>query len=122
MTILTVRTEHEARAAVVLMLRLVTRRGLTPQEASTAVDQVHRGETGPHTHLATMEAAQLLAEATAPVRAMLEALRPIAENAARAMAELARALAPITKQLATGNRGDRLAWVSPYGPPPRRRR
>ncbi|MFH8577180.1 hypothetical protein [Streptomyces zaomyceticus] len=107
--------EHEERAARILVLRLVIRRGLTPQEASAAIDQVRRGEIDPHTHLATLEAAQLLASATAPVRAMLESLRPIAETAAHAMAELASVLA-------TGNLGDRPAWVTPYGPPPRRRR
>lgn len=114
-------TVHEARAAVVLAYRLIQRRGLTTQEAFAAVEEARRKEVGPHTHLVSMEAAQLLAEATAPVRAMLESLRPLAESAARAMAELARALAPITRQVATGNRGDRPAWVSPYGPPPRRR-
>lgn len=112
---------HTARAMVVLAYRLAQRRGLTMHEAFTAIDQCRQKEPGPHTHLVSMEAAQLLTEATAPVRAMLEALRPLAESATRAMAELARALAPITRQAATSNRGDRPAWVSPYGPPPRRR-
>ncbi|MGW6416328.1 hypothetical protein [Streptomyces sp. NPDC055055] len=114
--------EQETRATQILVLMLITRRGLTPQEASLAVDQARRNEVGPHTHLATLEAARILAAATTPVHAALEALRPIAETAARAMADLARVLAPVTKQLAGSNRGDRPDWVTPYGPPPRRRR
>ncbi|MFC8463383.1 hypothetical protein [Streptomyces sp. NPDC057250] len=116
LTPLTPLTPHQVHAALLLAQRLVERHDLTPTEAFIAVDQTRRGETGPHTHLVTTEAAALLAEATAPVRAMLDALRPITEAAARTMAELTRALAPVTN-----GRSDRPAWISPYGPPPRRR-
>ncbi|MFC9341433.1 hypothetical protein ACFT0G_25390 [Streptomyces sp. NPDC057020] len=115
-------TEHAERVDRVLVLLLITRRELTPQEASLAVGQARRGEVGPHTHLVTLEAAWLLAAATAPVRAALEALAPFAETAARAMADLARVMASVTQQLATANRSDRPTWASPYGPPPRGRR
>ncbi|WP_433916921.1 hypothetical protein [Streptomyces sp. NBC_01744] len=111
--------EASARAALLLIARLVQRHELTPQEASVAVEQARRKETGPHTHLVTLEAMQVLRAATAPIRATLEALRPIAEAAA-AMAELARALAPVAQQT-TAARRDLPAWTTPHWPPPRRR-
>ncbi|WP_371799091.1 hypothetical protein OG963_14815 [Streptomyces sp. NBC_01707] len=111
--------EASARAALLLIARLVERHEMTPQEASVAVEQARRKETGPRTHLVTLEAMQVLREATAPIRATLEALRPSAEAAA-AMAELARALAPVAQQT-TAARRDRPAWAIPYWPPPRRR-
>ncbi|MFE3378779.1 hypothetical protein [Streptomyces anulatus] len=112
-------TSHETRAAALLISRLVRLRGLTALEALAAVDQAHRKATGPHTHLVHQEATQLLTEMTASVRAALEALRPVAAAAARAMADLSRALAPVARQATT--RPDRPAWASPYGPPARRR-
>ncbi|MFF1962957.1 hypothetical protein ACFVW5_04915 [Streptomyces sp. NPDC058232] len=112
--------EASARAALLLTARLVQRHELTPQEASLAVEQARQKDTGPHTHLVTLEAMQVLREATAPIRATIEALRPIAEAAAAAMAELARALQPAAQQT-TAARNDRPAWATPYGPRPRRR-
>ncbi|WP_371799100.1 hypothetical protein OG963_14865 [Streptomyces sp. NBC_01707] len=58
---------------------------------------------------------QVLREATAPIRATLEALHPVVEAAAAAMAELARALQPVAQQTATARR-DRPAWAPPTGP------
>ncbi|MGW3735188.1 hypothetical protein [Streptomyces sp. NPDC005148] len=95
--------QASARAALLLTARLVQRHELTPQEAAVAVEQARRKETGPQTHLVTLEAMQVLREATAP------------------MAELARALKPVAQQTAPARR-DRPAWATLSGPPPRRRR
>lgn len=112
----------EARAVMVLVFRLVQRYELTPQEASVAVGQRRRGETGPHTHLVAEEATALMRDMAAPFRAFLEAMRPAAEAAAAAMSELSRALRAAIPQQPAGRPGrDRPAWASPYGPPPRRR-
>ncbi|MCY0957683.1 hypothetical protein [Streptomyces sp. H27-H5] len=110
----------EALAMRVLLVRLVTHRDLTAHEAARAVDQALRGEVGPHTHLVTLEVAHLLTETLTPARAVIEALRPIIETAARTMADLTRALAHAAHRLTTGNPCDRPAWASPYGPPPKR--
>ncbi|MFD6935277.1 hypothetical protein ACFWAP_03845 [Streptomyces goshikiensis] len=112
--------EASRTAAQVLVVRLMQRHDLTPQEASIAVDQARRKEIGPHTHLVTLEAMQVLREATAPMRKVLESLRPLAEAATAAMAELARALGPVVQQQAAARATSRPAWASPYGPPPRR--
>ncbi|WP_228976704.1 hypothetical protein [Streptomyces sp. DH12] len=112
--------QASVRAAQLLIGRLVKRHGLTVEEAVAAVAQRRRREAGPHTDLVVAEATAVLAEVLAPVRAVMEALRPMAQAAAAAMADLARAL----RQAATATRGtraDRPAWASPYGPPPRRR-
>ncbi|MEU6929007.1 hypothetical protein AB0A05_07565 [Streptomyces sp. NPDC046374] len=112
--------QASARAALLLIGRLVKRHGLTVEEAVTAVAQRRRRETGPHTDLVVAEAHAVLAEALAPIRACMDALRPMAQAAAAAMAELGRALnqaAPVARAA----RADRPAWASPYGPPPRRR-
>ncbi|BBA98299.1 hypothetical protein RVR_4431 [Actinacidiphila reveromycinica] len=111
--------QASARAALVLIHRLVRRHGLSVEDAATAVAQRRRREDGPHTHLVVAEAHAVLAEAMAPIRTFMEAMRPVAKAAAAAMAELARALQPVARQVAAGR--DRPAWASPYGPPPRRR-
>jgi hypothetical protein len=111
-------TDHEARATTLLFLHLVTRYELAPEEAVLAIEQTRRGETGPHTRLVTVAATAIVREAAAPMRTLFDALLPLAEAAARAMADLARALAPVVQQL---HARDRPPWVSPYGPPPRRR-
>lgn len=108
--------QAHARAALLLIGRLVKRRGLTVREAVTAVAQRRRRETGPHTDLVLAEARAVLAEALAPMRALIEAFQPVARAAATVMAELGGALSQ-----APDVRADRPAWVSPYGPPPRRR-
>ncbi|MBT2453306.1 hypothetical protein [Streptomyces sp. ISL-86] len=112
--------QARARAALLLIGRLVRLRGLTVEEAVTAVAQRRRRETGPHTDLVVAEAHAVMSEALAPIRAAMEAFKPIAQAAAAAMAELARALRPIAQQTAAARR-DRPAWATPYGPPPRRR-
>ncbi|MFD3609001.1 hypothetical protein ACFWXA_13170 [Streptomyces atroolivaceus] len=112
--------QASARAALLLIGRLVRLRGLTVEEAVTAVAQRRRREDGPHTDLVVAEAHAVMAEALAPIRAAIDAMKPMAQAAATAMAELSRALrqaAPAT----VAARADRPAWASPYGPPPRRR-
>ncbi|THA54282.1 hypothetical protein [Streptomyces sp. A1136] len=112
--------QASARAALLLIGRLVRLRGLTVEEAVTAVAQRRRRETGPHTDLVVAEAHAVMSEALAPIRAAMEAFKPMAQAAAAAMAELARALRPVAQQTAAARR-DRPAWATPYGPPPRRR-
>ncbi|WP_284576703.1 hypothetical protein [Streptomyces sp. 2P-4] len=115
--------QAHARAALILIRRLVQNHGLTVEEAVTAVAQRRRGETGPHTQLVAREATAVVREAAAPIRAALEALRPAFAAATAAMAELARALrAAIPSQPAASTHRDRPAWATPYGPPPRQRR
>ncbi|MFJ7592491.1 hypothetical protein ACIQZO_35000 [Streptomyces sp. NPDC097617] len=109
--------QASARAALILIGRLVKLHGLTVEEAVTAVAQRRRREDGPHTHLVVAEARAVMAEALAPVRAFMKALRPVIEASAAAMTELRSAL----RQAAPAARRDRPAWTSPYGPPPRRR-
>ncbi|MEV3895364.1 hypothetical protein [Streptomyces anulatus] len=113
--------QASARAAVLLMRRLIRNQGLTVEEAVTAVGQCRRRETGPHTHLARAEATAVLREAAEPIRAFVAQLRPAAEAAARAMASLNTALRAHPGHTAPA-RTDRPAWVTPYGPPPRRTR
>ncbi|MFD0209174.1 hypothetical protein ACFVH9_08550 [Streptomyces hirsutus] len=112
-------TPEQARAALWLTGRLIKRHGLTVEEAVTAVAQKQRQETGPHTHLVAAEAAAVMSEATATLRALMDAVRPAAEAAAAAMAALVRALQTAPQPPARARR-DRPAWVSPYGPPRRR--
>lgn len=115
--------QAQARAALLMILRLVRHHDLTAAEAANAVSQRRRGETGPHTHLVTMEADAIIREAAAPLRAAIQALQPLMQMAADAMAELLRA----AQQAATGIRAStkaprtRPAWMSAYGPPTRRR-
>ncbi|MFI0827220.1 hypothetical protein ACH4Q7_22505 [Streptomyces roseolus] len=54
----------------------------------------------------------------------IDALRPLAQAAARALADLAHALRQAADYLQTAApvHRDRPAWATPYGPPPRRRR
>lgn len=114
--------QASAHAALILIGRLVTRRGLTVEEAVTAVAQRRRREDGPHTDLVIAEAHAVVAEAAAPVMALMqkmaEAMQPVIQAASAAMAELARAFKPATGK--TAARRDRPVWASPYGPPPRR--
>ncbi|MGW6456299.1 hypothetical protein ACWF94_10295 [Streptomyces sp. NPDC055078] len=112
--------QASARAALILIGRLVKLHGLTVEEAVTAVAQRRRRESGRHTHLVVAEARAVMAEAMAPIRAAIEAFRPMAQAAAAAMAVLDRALRQ-TAPAATATRHDRPAWATPYGPPPRRR-
>jgi hypothetical protein len=111
--------QASARAALLLISRLVRNHGLNADEAVTTVAQRRRRETGPHTHLVIVEANAVLAEAFAPMRKLIEGLQPIAQAAAAAMADLLRALQPVAQQAAAARR-DRPAWASTYGPPPRR--
>ncbi|MFF4388544.1 hypothetical protein ACFY0G_17455 [Streptomyces sp. NPDC001552] len=113
--------QASARAALVLIHRLIQNRGLTVEEAVVAVAQRRRREVGPHTDLVTAEAAAVLHEAFAPIRAMMEAFKPVAQAMATAMADLVRALQRPAIQGAATARASRPAWASPYGPPPRRR-
>ncbi|RWZ73361.1 hypothetical protein EQK42_24840, partial [Streptomyces albidoflavus] len=108
--------QASARASIILTRRLVTNHGLTVEEAITALAQRRRRETGPHTHLVVAEANAVLAEALQPIRAAIEALRPMAEAAATAMGDLGRALRQTTPA-AQAARRDRPAWATPYGPP-----
>lgn len=110
----------EARVELLLISRLVGRHHLTADEATIAVGQHHRRETGPHTDLVAAEARALLDEGTAAIRRFLQALPPVAKAAAAAAADLERALQPVARP-AAGRRRDRPTWASPYGPPPRRR-
>jgi hypothetical protein len=112
--------QASARAALLLIARLVHLRGLTVEEAVAAVAQRRRRETGPHTHLVLAEANAVLAEALAPMRKLIEAFQPVVKAAAAAMADLVKTFQPVVQQIAA--RRDRPAWVTPYGPPPRRRR
>ncbi|MFB8347981.1 hypothetical protein [Streptomyces niveus] len=112
--------QASARAAIILVRRLIMNHGLTVEEAVTAVAQLRRREDGPHTHLVVAEAHAVMAEALVPIRKMIEAFQLIAQAAAAAMAELGRALRQ-NAPAATAVRRDRPAWASPYGPPPRRR-
>ncbi|MFZ4266552.1 hypothetical protein [Streptomyces arboris] len=108
--------QASARAALLLVRRLISRHGLTYEDAVTAVTQRRRGEDGPHTHLVLAEATAVLREAIEPIRTFAAALRPAAEAAARAMTTLTAALrtAPATTQA----HPDRPAWATPYGPRP----
>lgn len=112
--------QASAHAALILVGRLVQRRGLTVEEAVTAVAQRRRREDGPHTDLVVAEAHAVMSEALAPVREFMEAMRPMMQAATTAMAELGRALLQ-SAPAATAARRDRPAWATPYGPPPRRR-
>ncbi|MFD3844758.1 hypothetical protein ACFWVB_02560 [Streptomyces microflavus] len=111
--------QARAQAALVLTNRLVTNRGLTRADAVTAVVQRKHDETGPHTDLVTAEAIAVLDEAFAPIRAFTAALVPAAEAACTAIRELMEALQATPSRPA---KADRPAWVTPYGPPPRRTR
>ncbi|MFF8412865.1 hypothetical protein [Streptomyces omiyaensis] len=116
-------TEHEDRAAGLLIFRLVTRRGLTPIEAVLAVQLARAREAGPHADLVAAEVDHLLTTTTAQLRALVDALRPLAQTATRALTDLAQVLQQTTAIMQTDpSRRDRPAWVTPYGPPPRRRR
>ncbi|WP_327421861.1 hypothetical protein OG763_15095 [Streptomyces sp. NBC_01230] len=112
--------EASARAELLLIGRLVRNRGLAVEEAVTAVAQRRRRETGPHTDIVLAEAHAVLAEAMAPMRSLMEALKPLAQAAAAPMVELSCALRPVAEQSTAAPR-DRPAWATPYGPPPRRR-
>jgi hypothetical protein len=54
------------------------------------------------------------------MRKLIEAFQPVVKAAAAAMADLVKTFQPVVQQIAA--RRDRPAWVTPYGPPPRRRR
>ncbi|MFI9026362.1 hypothetical protein [Streptomyces sp. NPDC053560] len=115
--------QDRARAVVFLTVRLVRRHDLTAEEAVTAIAQVRAGQDGPHTQLVREEATAVMREAAIPIRRLLDALRPVAVAAARAFADIARALRPIqaaAARTARAARRDRPDWASPYGPPPRR--
>ncbi|WP_199570581.1 hypothetical protein [Streptomyces murinus] len=116
--------QARAHAALILIHRLVRNHGLTAEEAVTAVAQRRRREDGPHTELVIAEAHAVVAEAAAPVMALMkkmaEAMQPMMQAASAAMAELARAFKPTTGKTAAARR-DRPAWASPYGPRPHRR-
>lgn len=117
-------TPEQTRASMTLTMigRLVARHGLTVEEAVTAVAQNNRGETGPHTHLIGAEALAMLGEFTARLRAALaEAFAPAMQAVGQALAEFARTVRAVADEPAPGRRRDRPAWVSPYGPPARRR-
>lgn len=121
--------QAQHRAALLLVHRLIHRRGLTLIEALTAVDQRRRGEPGPHTDLVTAEANAYVREFSVSLRALVEAFRPLMAAAAKAMTGLAKALQPVARQLAEhaaassapARRRDRPAWATSYGPPPGRR-
>ncbi|MEU8834858.1 hypothetical protein [Streptomyces sp900116325] len=113
--------QASARAALLLIGRLVKNHGLTVEEATTAVGQRRRRETGPHTHLVLAEAHDVLTEAMAPIRALADAMAPMVRAATAAMSEIVSTLRqPATQQTTTANR-DRPTWATPYGPPPSRR-
>ena len=112
-------TKPQAEAAMLLVHRLITRHGLTTEEAVTAVAQRHRGVEGPHTHLVTAEAQTVVKDTAAAFRAVAEALRPAAEAAAAAIRAFLEAVR--TAPHLPGRRRDRPAWQSPYGPAQRRR-
>ncbi|MCM1964862.1 hypothetical protein [Streptomyces sp. G1] len=117
-------TPEQTRASMNLTMigRLVQRHGLTAEEAATAVAQHSRGETGPHTPLIAAEAFVMLGEFTARLRAaLIEAFAPAMERLAAGLAQLARNVQTLTEQDTGRRRSDRPAWVSPYGPPARRR-
>ncbi|MGW5930527.1 hypothetical protein ACWF2L_30495 [Streptomyces anulatus] len=110
------------RAALLLAQRLVRTRDLTPDEAMLAVLQRRRGETGPHTRLVTEEAAAIVEEVAAPIRAFAAAMVPAVEAACTAVRELLRTMQTQPAHQPAKNRSDRPAWATPYGPPPRRTR
>ncbi|MFJ2206000.1 hypothetical protein [Streptomyces microflavus] len=112
--------QASARAALLLVRRLIHHHGLTYEDAVTAVTQRRRGEDGPHTHLVLAEATAVVREAIDPIRTLMEALRPAAESAARALAALAATIR--TTPPTTQAWPDRPAWATPYGPPTRHRR
>jgi hypothetical protein len=115
--------QAQARAALLLILRLFRHHDLSPAEAASAVHQRRAGQTGPHTHLVTQEAHAMIREAAAPLRAIVQALRPLVRMAADVMAEFTRAAQQVVAGIhaGTGARRTRPAWMSPYGPPTRRR-
>lgn len=115
--------QAQARAALLLILRLVRHHDLSPAEAATAVHQRRAGQTGPHTHLVTQEADAMIREAAAPLRTIIHTLRPLVRMAADVMAEFTRAAQQLVASIHTGTavRRPRPAWMSPYGPPTRRR-
>lgn len=114
--------QAQGRAAVMLAARLVDRHGLTAREALTAVAQVQRHETGPHTHLVRAEATAVLNEIAAPFRALVQAVQPLFATAARAASDLLAAFRTRPQETHEPVSRRRPAWQSPYGPPPRHRR
>ncbi|MDX2922726.1 hypothetical protein [Streptomyces sp. NE06-03C] len=114
--------QASARAALLLIRRLIRNHGLTFEEATTAVAQRRLREDGPHTHLVIAEAHAVMTEALAPVRTAIEAMRPMMKAAAAAMAEMTRVLRTALPPQQSDRTGrDRPAWATPYGPPQRRR-
>lgn len=113
--------QANAQAALLLASRLVRNRGLTPDEALLAVLQRRRGDTGPHTDLVAREAAAIVEEAAAPIRAFAAAMAPALNAACAAIRDLLASLHLPPAHQPVKNRRDRPAWATPYGPPPRRR-
>ncbi|MEH0402912.1 hypothetical protein ACFY7V_03735 [[Kitasatospora] papulosa] len=110
----------QATAALILIRRLVRNHELTVEEAVTAVARQQRQEIGPHTHLVVQEATAVISEVAGPLRALAAAMLPAVRDAAAAMAKLLAPFRTSPAAAATKGRKDRPAWVSPYGPPPRR--
>ncbi|MGW1989642.1 hypothetical protein [Embleya sp. NPDC001921] len=109
-----------------LLGRLVGRHGLTIDEGMQAIALYSRREHGPHADLVAAEHATLSAELLAPYREFAERFTPLVQAAAAALngffEELRQQLSTVTAARATAAaRRDRPAWVSPYGPPRRRR-
>ncbi|MFE3578745.1 hypothetical protein [Streptomyces vinaceus] len=93
--------------------RLITRHGLDPLDAHTAVTRVHLGLPTEHEHLVRQEARAIIDELQ---QALTEAFAPIAA-AMRSLGEaVARAVEQLPQPPAAGAR-PRPAWQSPYGPP-----
>ncbi|WP_019548576.1 hypothetical protein [Streptomyces sulphureus] len=112
-------TGNTDRAAVLLTHCLVHRHGITVSQAFTAVDQVQRGETGPHTALVVEEARAIMRDMATAFAPVVEAFRRLAPAVQAAAAQLGKALN--LQQPARSPRRDRPVWQSPYGPPARRR-
>lgn len=121
----------EARARMLLALRLVRRHGLSPDEALTALDQAHAGLDGPHTHLASAEATEVLDEMCGP---LLRQMRDLAKAVAPVLQAIGATVRRLAEQLHNASHEaydlapprprprDRPSWQSPYGPPSRRNR
>lgn len=107
-----------------LIQRLIDRHGLTADEARAAILDAERGQQGPHTELAGLEAQAALDEIRAAFRA---AFQPLLERVTAQFAQLKEAFQHLPEAAGCNDCGrparrrDRPAWQTPYGPAPRRR-
>ncbi|MBK3630310.1 hypothetical protein JHN59_37055 [Streptomyces sp. MBT49] len=126
---MTERTSAEIRARLaareILTRRLVERHGLVRFTARRAVLAVEQGRDTPHAELVRTEAHEVMRPMHGAFERMREQLRPVVEAYAgtvRALADSLRRARLIEDQHGhLVKQSDRPAWLSPYGPPSRRR-